>query len=241
MKLIDKNSRIPLYAQLIDIIYEKIDSKALKEGDKLPSERELCNLYDISRATVRQAMMELEKEAFIYKLHGKGAYISPKKLNQDLSKFYSFSDEMKKLGRKPTSKVIEFEIICSSYKISNKLGIQAGDEVYEIKRLRLADEKAIMVETTYIPCYRFPNLKKSELEEHAMYEILRNKYNAELTMAEEIFSPTTINDYESNILGIDKNAPAMIVERLTYEREKIIEYTFGIVRGDKFKYRVVLK
>lgn len=241
MKAIDKNSRIPLYAQLIDIIYENIDSKALKEDDKLPSERELCSLYDISRATVRQAMNVLEKEGCIYKLHGKGVYISPKKLNQDLSKFYSFSEEMKKLGRKPTSKVIEFEIICSSYKISSKLSIQAGDEVYEIKRLRLADEKAIMIETTYIPCYRFPGLKKSELEEHAMYEVLKNKYNAELTMAEEIFSPTIANDYEANILEIDKNAPAMIIERLTYEREKVIEYTFGVVRGDKFKYRVVLK
>lgn len=241
MKLIDKNSRIPLYAQLIDVIYEKIDNKDLKEGDKLPSERELCDLYDISRATVRQAMMELEKEACIYKVHGKGAYISPKKLNQDLSKFYSFSEEMKKLGKRPTSKVIGFEIICCSYKISNKLGIQTGDEVYEIKRLRLADEKAIMVETTYIPCYRFPSLKKSELEESAMYEVLRNKYNVELTMAEELFRPTIMNDNESNILEVDKNSPAMIIERLTYEREKVIEYTFGIVRGDKFNYRVVLR
>ena len=61
MKKIEKESRIPLYYQLMDIIIEMIEAGNLKADDKLPSERELCEKYDISRSTFRQAIQELER------------------------------------------------------------------------------------------------------------------------------------------------------------------------------------
>ena len=82
MKMIDKSSRLPLYYQLMDIIIEMIERENLKENDKLPSERELCKEYNVSRSTVRQAIQELEKEGYIYRMHGKGTFVSPKNLNK---------------------------------------------------------------------------------------------------------------------------------------------------------------
>ncbi len=96
---IDKTSRMPLYYQLMDIIIDMIDSGELVEDDQLPSERELCEIYDISRSTVRQAIQELEKEGYIYRVHGKGTFVSKEKFRQELLKFYSFTEEMKKLER----------------------------------------------------------------------------------------------------------------------------------------------
>ncbi len=96
---IDKTSRMPLYYQLMDIIIDMIDSGELVEDDQLPSERELCEIYDISRSTVRQAIQELEKEGYIYRVHGKGTFVSKEKFRQELLEFYSFTEEMKKLER----------------------------------------------------------------------------------------------------------------------------------------------
>ncbi|NMB07943.1 MAG: GntR family transcriptional regulator, partial [Tissierellia bacterium] len=94
MMKIDKTSRMPLYYQLMDIIIDMIDSGELVEDDQLPSERELCEIYDISRSTVRQAIQELEKEGYIYRVHGKGTFVSKEKFRQELLEFYSFTEEM---------------------------------------------------------------------------------------------------------------------------------------------------
>ena len=95
-----KRSRgIALYHQLETELIDLINSGELKENDKLPSERELCEQYNVSRTTARQAIGELERKEYVYKVHGKGTFISPKVYKQQLLKFYSFTEEMKKLGK----------------------------------------------------------------------------------------------------------------------------------------------
>ncbi|MTI66838.1 MAG: GntR family transcriptional regulator [Firmicutes bacterium] len=240
MNTIQKDSRIPLYCQLMDVIIEKIETKEFKENDKLPSERELCEQYEISRATVRQAIQELEKEGYIYKQHGKGTFVSPEKMKQDLLEFYSFTEEMKKLGKTPSSKVIDFEIIHADERISRKMNIKINEMVYKFTRLRLADNIPMMLETSYVPYDRFPGIKRADLEENAMYDIFKKRFQAEFTKAEESFRPVSTREDEAKLLLIETDSPSMMIKRKTYEKENIIEYTVGIARGDKFKYRVVL-
>lgn len=240
MKQIDKASRIPLYSQLMDIIIDEIET-SMNENEQLPSERDICEKYDVSRSTVRQAITELEREGYIYKVHGKGTFVASKRLNQDLVRFYSFTEEMKKLGKKPVSKVLMFEIVGASNKISKKLKIEEGMLVYKFTRLRLADDIPMIVETSYVPYDKFPGITKENLEREALYDILRNRFQVNLTMAEETFQPVLTNDEEAHRLEIPKGAPSLKIERFTYENNDIVEYTISIARGDKFKYRVRLE
>lgn len=241
MTTINKASKLPLYYQLADIIKEQIESNELQEHDKLPAERELCELYDVSRATVRQAMYELELAGYIYKSHGKGTFVMSKKIKQDLQKFYSFTTEMEKIGKKPSSQVIEFEVVEANEKIALKMNISVGDKLYRFKRLRLADNEPMMLETTYLPHDKFQGITKEQLESQPMYTILTGQFNASLTMAEESFVPVTTRKDEAELLQTIHKAPALMIERLTFDDNDVIEFTVGIVRGDKFKYRVVLK
>ena len=78
MNSIDKNLKTPLYLQLVNILVEKIE-KNMEEHEQILSEREICDIYDVSRTTVRQALDQLEKEGYIYKVHGKGTFLSPKR------------------------------------------------------------------------------------------------------------------------------------------------------------------
>lgn len=239
MNAIDKNSRTPLYSQLMNILIDMIENK-LEEDSKIPSEREICEMYDVSRTTVRQAMDELEKEGYIYKVHGKGTFVSPRRMNQDLIAFYSFTEEMKKLGKEPSSEVTGFEIVQAGDGISNIFKIENEDLLYKISRIRKADGIHMMYETTYIPYERFKGITREELEKKPLYDILMKEYNVRISSAEEYFRPILTNKIESVYLDIKEGSPSLKIERFTYEKNSVIEYTVSVARGDKFKYRVKL-
>lgn len=241
MKKLSSDNRLPLYHQLYDIIVENIENEIYKENDKLPSEREFCDKYDISRATVRRAMVELEKNDYIYKKQGKGVFVSSKAFKQDLLSFYSFSEEMEKINKVPSSEVIDFKKTKANRKISEKLNIEKNQEIYKFKRLRLADGEAMMIETTYLPAQRFAGLKREELNKRAMYDIFREDYNVSFSKADEIFQAISINKKDAEHLNVKAGSPSILLERLTYENENIIEYTSSVTRGDKFKFHVSLE
>ena len=92
----------------MDQLIKEINEGKYKEHERIPSERELCDIYQLSRITVRQALQELEREGYIYKLQGKGTFVAPVSYNQNLVKLYSFSEEMRKIGKKPTTIVKSF-------------------------------------------------------------------------------------------------------------------------------------
>ncbi|MCD3246286.1 GntR family transcriptional regulator [Clostridium botulinum C] len=238
---INKKSCVPLYYQLMNIILEKIELGVLQEHDKLPSERELCEKYDISRSTVRQTLQELENNRYVYREHGKGTFVSSQAVKQDLLKFYSFTEEMKKIGKVPKSNVIDFHIIKATENLAKKLKCSINDEIYKIVRLRIADENPMMYETTYLPLKRFPELTKEQLEYNSMYDVFKKKYNVHFTKAEEMFRPVHMRNHEAKLLKADAKIPSMMIERYTFEQSTIIEYTVGIARGDRFEYRVVLE
>ena len=239
VQTLDPNSRVPLYYQLMDALIE-IMERELKADEKLPPERELCKRYGVSRATVRRAIRELEKEGYIYKKHGKGTFVAPEKYKQDLLQFYSFTEEMKKLNKIPSTKVIEFKITNCNEDIAQKMECDVGTEIYEVTRLRLADEIPMMLETSYLPYNSFPGITEKDLEEKAMYDIFKEQFNVVFAKAVESFRSTLISEEAADFLKVDLGSPGMNLERITYSEKGIVEYTVSIVRGDKFEFRVEL-
>ena len=238
MKL--KNSKLPLYHQLAEKITEEIKTNNLKEDEKIPSEREYCERYQVSRSTVREAVKYLEQTGSLYRIQGKGTFVSPKMLKQNLLEFYSFTEEMKKLGKIPASIIKSFKIITADKEISNKLNIQEDSKIYFLERIRLADEIPIMVEKTYLPCSRFPRLTKNDFIQNHMYTLFINEYSVIFEKAVEKFSVAHPAKDISKKLLLTSNIPCIKLERTTFEKEKIIEYTVGIIRGDRFQFEVTL-
>lgn len=240
MDAINKDSKTPLYIQLMNIIIYKIEH-FMQEDDKLDSEREICQKYNVSRTTVREALDELEKKKYIYKVQGKGNFVAPKTVVQDLIKVSSFTDEMNKLGKKPTSKLLAFEIIEPDHKIINKLKLKEDSLVFKIIRLRLADDIPHIYEISYLPYDKFEGLTRELLAENPMYEVLKNTFKIEMSSAEEVLESILVNKLESIYLCIPQGSPALKIERITYDKDTVIEYTISIARADKFKYRVHLE
>lgn len=237
---INKDNNVPLYLQLVNIIKGDISKQILKEGDKIPAERELTEKYNISRSTVRQALSELEKQGLVYKIHGKGNFVSRKIINQDLSRFYSFSDEMVRQGKVPGNKILYLLSKNAGEQIANKLKINKNDKIFVLTRIRLANNEALMYETTYLPYKRFKDLNEEDIESKGLYSTLKDKFSANFSYAEEIFYPCILNEEDSKFLNAIPGELGIIIERITYEGNHIIEYTYSTVKGDKFKYKVTL-
>jgi len=99
MKTINKQSQLPYYAQLADILREIIqDSLSGDETELLPSENELVSTYQVSRATVRQALSLLEREGLVHKVRGKGTYISKHRVRYPLTKLVATTEDMQRRG-----------------------------------------------------------------------------------------------------------------------------------------------
>lgn len=243
MKKIDRNSSIPLYIQLTDILVEQIQDMEI--GSQIDTERDICQKYNVSRTTTRQALDELATNEYIIKLHGKGNFVANKYVEQKLIEFYSFSEEMRRLGKAPDSRYLGYDIKPADNKIADKLQIAKGNKVICFDRLRLGDGVPMMHETTYLPYSRFDGMTIERLKGSSLYDLMRNKYSVSFEKAEQVFRPILINKRESEILQTQNGMPGLKIERFTYAREtfatKIVEYSIGITRGDVFKYRICLE
>ena len=234
-------SKSPLYYQLAEIIINDIKEKNLQENDRILTEREYCEKYNLSRSTVRQAIAYLEKKGYIYKVQGCGAVVSSRVMKQKLLKFYSFTEEAKKQGKTPSSKILSFKEKKADEKICKELNINRDDKVYELQRLRLADDEVVMYEKTYLLEKKMQGLSKNILLENPLYDILQNRYNISFTKATERFSVLLADEKIAEILTIPQGSPIIRLQRWTYAGMEIIEYTVSLVRGDRFEFEVELE
>ena len=161
-----------LYVVIMESVQNYINEQGLKPGDQLPSEVELMNQFKVSRATVRQAMQELENEGIIEKKHGLGTFVAEPKVSIEMNGFFSFNEEAKKLNQTPHTTITQFErSVCPSKKIQQRLSLSPQDEVITIQRLRRIDEDPVLLETTYLPGKRFLTLHQEELENQSLYDV----------------------------------------------------------------------
>jgi GntR family transcriptional regulator len=239
--MINKYGAMPLYNQLIEEIIRKIQEGEFPVKGKLPSEREFCDMYDVSRTTVRQAMQELERRGYVVCMHGKGNFVTEPAMHQQLLTIYSFSEEMKKIGKVPSTRLINYELIPCDAGLAQNLQLNTGELTYKIERVRFADTKPVMFVITYLPVNRFPGFDAAKLARGSLYRIMLEEYSLCLTEVQESMQAVSLQQREASFLETASGSPAMLICRKSFEKTRIVEYAVGIMRSDSFKYEVVLK
>lgn len=230
----------PLYDQLVELLRDKIENE-MEPGDLLPSERELSARYGLSRTTVRLALKELESLGLVSRKHGKGTFVS--EVSREIANLmgtYSFTEQMKEMGRTPKTQILEFERREAKKSVSEHLGLRIGDPVFRMKRLRLADGVPMMVERTYLPAHEFVTLTLEDVKKKPLYDIVEQDYKVKIRVAEEEFYASVARGEDAQILGLAEGAPVLQLVRTTYSSENVaIEYTHSVARADQFKYKVM--
>jgi GntR family transcriptional regulator len=238
MYKIDRNSKLPLYELIEQDFRQMITSGELKTGQLVPAEGELCELYQVSRLTVRRAMDELARQGWILRRQGVGTFIENPMNTQIAPSRLSFTEQMKAVGRTPSSKVLGLKETPATAEVAHRLGLHEGDAVIELSRLRLADGEPILFETTYLSAARFPGLADSpDFASGSLYEYLATAYGVTVAVMNQTLEPFLITEREAEILGIQAGTPSIFSEVLALDaEERPIEYTWSISSGNKSKF-----
>lgn len=244
MNGISLTSHQPIYFQLKQIIIDAIQSGEYKANDKLPTEKELCETYGISKAPVRQALQELEDENYIYKIHGKGSFVLSGYIKATATKLRSFSDEIRALGHDPGAKLIEQKIILSDGEIAKNLNISEGEQVLMVVRLRFIDDEIYSLNYSFFPYRTIPEIEQVDFNATSIMTEFERKLGLEMTFATIVLEATATTGESSDILERKVGSPLLLMKRVTYCRMNQSDVAFEYVRAyfvpDKYKFEIQL-
>lgn len=235
---LDPTSYEPLYQQLKGFIIDKIERGEWAPDDRIYSENQLFEMFDVSRNTAKKAIEDLVQEGALYRIQGKGTFVSQPKIEHSLSAFYSFSQVLRDKGLNPKDIIIHIKTEKATRKVAEALQIQEGEEVVELKRLRCANDEPIILENSYLPKDKVHDEKVlASVGETPLYDILQEAFQIFVTSAKETFEPILIREEEEEHLHVAVGSPALLLERIAYDQTKTpIEFCKSIVRGDRCKF-----
>lgn len=237
--MLDKNSLIPLYIQLENILFNKIESEKIKIGDLIPSENELSKEYSISRMTAKKAIDLLAVKGLVERVKGKGTYVigSEKKIELPLNRLRGFTQRVKEMGLEPQNIVPILEIRKADKKIAEFLEIAEGEEVWYMERVRQIDKTPAVFEQSYISVKLLPNLTKAELL-NSKFEYVKNQ-GFEIGDSEREIVAEIPDDYVASNLQLKRNEPILLAKCITYLKDKrVLEYSKIFYNQKKYKFKL---
>ena len=237
-----RNSPVPRYYQLKEILREKVRSEEWKPGSLISSERELSEKYGISRMTARQAITELVNEGIFYREQGRGTFVSNRKIIQQLIHLTGFTEDIRARGQQPSTKVLSAEMRPVDEVTAEKLRLDPGTLVFCIQRLRLADNEPLAIELSQIHFKGCEGLLGENLEQNSLYRLLETKYGISLMEADQEIEAGLASNEDALILKIPASSAVLFTRRTTYaERNQPIEYAQSVYCGHKYTFYTHMK
>jgi GntR family transcriptional regulator len=216
-------------------IRELISSGELGDDGRLPTERELAAQMGVSRTTVRQVLDRLEHAGSVHRRRGRsgGTFAARRRVDIDFGYLAGIPAYLRAQGFRPGAHVVSARIIPADQVTAEALGIASDALVYEVVRVRLADEVRISLEHVRIPVALAPDLLSQPLDD-SIYELLCERYGVVCVKAVEQMVAVLADDDQSSLLGIKVGDPLMAIERIGYDVDgKPVEYSTDLFRGDR--------
>ena len=233
---------VPLYHQIKEELLDEIKGGRLRPGERIETEQELMTRHGVSRATVRQALGQLIAQGYLEVRRGLGTYVAGPKIEQGLLGFYSFSREVERMGMRPGTRLLGLVLEPAPDAVAAALELAPGTPVTALRRLRLADDEPLIVETSYLPAERFPRLADHDFDHQRLYDILTVDYGARPVRAREVFEPVLLSSEEAEVLGKRPGDPGLLLERIACDADdRPVEFCRSVVRGDRCRYFVELR
>jgi GntR family transcriptional regulator len=235
---IEQDSSTPRYYQLQEIIRELCAS--LEPGQPIPPELDLCQMYNVSRTTVRKALDHLTQEGLLYRIHGKGTFVSPPKLRERfVNQCLGFYEDMMSRGVEVRTRVLEQAVIPASKLIAPSLQLAVGSPVIKLVRVRSVGGEPILVSTSVLPYRLFPSLISENLTDTSLYLVLREKYGVQLNYGTRLVETAPCTEEDAELLQIPLATPLLIVSGIMYDSEnRPIDCGYSRHRGDRSQVEI---
>jgi GntR family transcriptional regulator len=230
---------LPLHAQIREEVRTRIRTGTYRQHQRIPSEKEFMEAFGVSRITVRQALGDLEKEGLVFKIAGKGCYVSKPKPTQELARLQGFGEAMSSQGFDTFNQVIGLRTLRAPEPVARSLGLGAQAQVTEIRRVRHLDRVPVSLDITYVAHTLGARLAREDLATRDIFLILENDYGIALGHADLSIDAVIADAETAACLHVAAGAPLLYLERLTHERDGApVELDYVYYRGDNFRYRL---
>jgi GntR family transcriptional regulator len=242
---LDREAPLPLYVQLRDALLWEVREGGLQPGDRFASETAIRNRYRVSRATVRQALGDLEASGVIRKVQGLGSFVAVPKIRH-VPLLTSFAQLAASQGFAPSHRVLASSVAEVPVGEAADIGLTAGTRCRFLRRLLLADGDPVGLAETWLPLNALNGhddlFDQEQLDEGSMYEVLQNEpIGLTLDHAVETISPGVADGSSAELLGCDAGTPVLLIRRFTFDRDgRPVESTRLVFVGDRYEYRVEL-
>lgn len=236
--VINKYSNIPLYSQLKNLIIEKIEKGEYPPESKIPSEQEFCDIFDISRPTVRQAISELTNSGYLYKEKGKGTFVSKPKSVIDVKVYTGFSDSILDSEAPGERNIVSIETVTNKdcRKLSDIFSISYVQTVdfAQIVYITNFENEVFSYNTSYIPLNLFPNIVEDINNKKQSFDILRGKYPLLPNKAKSSLEVIYTEPDEAQYLRVQAGQPLIKISNVIYSKSgQVVEYIVSKYRADK--------
>lgn len=232
-------SPVPLFTQLKDALRERILDGTYPPMSRVPSEHQLCEMFSVSRITVRQALGDLQKEGLIFKIPGKGTFVARPKAFQNVTTLQGLGESVQAQGFEVFNQVRSLRRVPATVQVGQRLQVGEGTPVLQVKRVRLINRQPVSLEITYLPASLEPVLERADLASRDLFLILENDAGIALGHADLAVDAILADPELAQALSVEEGAPVMRIERLTHDAQGApLDYEFLYYRGDAFQYRL---
>ncbi len=223
---------LPAYRRILEEIRLRIESGALRPGDRVDSERNLAAQYAVSLMTARHAINELEKEGFVLRRVGAGTFVAPPKIH--FNRLLSFSEQMAGRGLAAVSKVVAVRAVEGDMEIAARLGLPAGARLLKLERIRFGGGEPLAFETSHLSYDEFPKVAQTARTEDSLFHSLERHYNLRPSYADEEVDATTAGGSVADYLQIPRGSAVLRIRQVLYAASgRKLLYDVGLYRAER--------
>ncbi len=213
----------------------------LAPHSRLPSERDMSDMWDCNRITLRAAIRRLIAEGLLYSKKGSGTYVAQPKIVRNLQDLKPFSAVVREAGRQPSSRVVSRSVVEGTKQVTQRLRLRLGSKVFILVRLRLVDAVPVMIETSCMDYQRVPGIEKHDFSRESLYDILERDYGVVAASGDETVGMTYCTRDEADLLGVAESDPVFLLAGLVSDANGIpVEYIRSVARPDHIRFAGVL-
>ena len=231
----------PLYRQLCEAIAERIAEGTWGPGQWLPSERRLCEMFGVSRVTVRRALAALVEEGLLEPDPGRGWVVTAASLDEPPNVLLSFTTMARERGLEPTAIVREHAVRAATMDEAEALGVAPGAELVHLERVRLLDGLPVALDRSLVPLARCPAVAETDFSTASLYKVLREHGGLVPTFAETTVEAVEAGDELARVLDLPRSWPVLVTTQTTFDQHGWpLEASRIAYRGDRHRFRARL-
>lgn len=231
-----RDSAVPLYAQIEQVLRGKIADGSWQPGDRIPSENELNRMFGVSRMTARGVLTQLVNDGLLFRVAGKGTYVADRKINTQSPAYQGIREQLESMGYQTGTRLISMTRTRARATVRDRLQIDSGAEVFAIERVRSVNGEPISLHRSFVPVSLAPTLAEFDPEREQLCTILAQNFSLDIKHVEEHLESVPVGTEDARLLGIRRNAPVLLLTDLIRDvHRRPFEYSTILFRGDKIR------